>query len=328
MARRCPCPSWPMSSPRWRSPTGRSASAPSFPPAGGVAWPRGPPSGPSPRRTNPERSAGTGSSRTPMGWRGGHPIRRRNRGAWRAASRCSATRAAPPASRQGSTRAAPGSSISERYWANAASEMISMTLAVTFALVLGGARGPVQRGTLHHGGQGELQVFAGKLRQGVLVRDDFALLRELDCAFEHAVGLGHDGVVGRVRHHGPLSRRGRGKADVARRASRRRPAACAGSCGFPTGSSSRRIPYWSRNIPSMTLLDIAAQPDQCPVGRIGEQQVHDFGGGTQLLNGFQQRARSRSSRRALLRRGRSSPASRASTAAAKTSSAPRVMEMM
>src|SRR5690606_9560995 len=63
-------------------------------------------------------------------------------------------------------------------------------------VVLGVARRLVQCGGLHDGGQREFQVFAGKFGQGVLVGDDLALFGELDGAFQDAVGLGHDGVIG------------------------------------------------------------------------------------------------------------------------------------
>ncbi len=67
---------------------------------------------------------------------------------------------------------------------------------VPFALVVRRARIPVQGRALEHCREGQLQVFPGQLRQRVLVRDDLALFGELDLAFQHAVGLGHDGVIG------------------------------------------------------------------------------------------------------------------------------------
>ena len=63
-------------------------------------------------------------------------------------------------------------------------------VSVALPLVIGSARGAVQGGTLHHGGQGQLQVLAGQLRQRVLVRDDLALFGELDFTLEDAVAAG------------------------------------------------------------------------------------------------------------------------------------------
>ena len=60
------------------------------------------------RRTSRARSAGTGSSRTPTGWRAARRCRRRSRAAGPAGSRCSASRAARPAWRPGSRRAGRG----------------------------------------------------------------------------------------------------------------------------------------------------------------------------------------------------------------------------
>jgi hypothetical protein len=50
---------------------------------------------------------------------------------------------------------------------------------------------------LEHRREREFEVLAGQLGQRVLVRDDLALLGELDLAFKHPIGLGHDRVVGR-----------------------------------------------------------------------------------------------------------------------------------
>src|SRR4029453_18473461 len=54
----------------------------------------------------------------------------------------------------------------------------------------------VQNGALQHGGHRELQVLPGQRGQQVLVRDDLALLGDLDGAIEGAARLSEDRVVG------------------------------------------------------------------------------------------------------------------------------------
>ena len=72
------------------------------------ARPPGRRAGRSRRRTSRARSAGTGSSRTPRGWRAGRRSRRRSRAAGPAGSRCSATELLDRRGRPGSRRAGRG----------------------------------------------------------------------------------------------------------------------------------------------------------------------------------------------------------------------------
>ena len=149
---------------------------------------------------------------------------------------------------------------------------------------------------------GELEVFPGQLRQRVLVRDDLALLGELDLALEHAVGLGHDGVVGRpaAAAHGAAAAVEEAHADavlgghVAQLALGLVDLPLAGhDAGFLVGV----------RVAEHDFLHVAAQPDELAVGRIGEQLVHDLGRGAQFLDGLQQRREADLGVRAPRRRG-------------------------
>ena len=76
----------------------------------------------------------------------------------------------------------------------------------------------------------------------------------------------------------------------------------------------------------MTSCTSPRSADDPPVRRVGEQVVEQVGGRAQLVDGLQQRDEADPARRRPARS--TSPASRASTTAASTSSAPRVIETM
>ena len=188
-------------------------------------------------------------------------------------------------------------------------------------------------GRLQHRGHGQLEILARKLGQRVLVRDHLALLGELDLAVEHAPRLGQDRVVRRaaaasdrpapaVEQAQPHAVPGR---DVAQRA--------LGLVDLPLGRGDAGL-LVRVGVAEHHLLHVAAQLHDQPVRRVGQQIADHLARAAQLVDGLEQRdepdARERLPHpvRARRRARRPGPASRASTAAASTSSAPRVIDTM
>ena len=159
----------------------------------------------------------------------------------------------------------------------------------------------------------------------VLVGDDLALLGHLDLALQRAPGLGEDRVV-------------RGAAAAADGAAaaveEAQPYAVAvgdvaqpalGAVDLPLGGGDA-AELGGVGVAEHDLLDVAAQGDEPPVGGVGEHLVEDAG-----RRRFSSSVVSSSGTMPILAQPacRSiSPASRARTAAAKTSSAPWHIEMM
>ena len=147
---------------------------------------------------------------------------------------------------------------------------------------------PVEHRRLERRGKSELEVLPGQRGQRVLVRDDLALLGDLDLPVERPPRLGQDRVVRRAAAAPDRAATAVEEPQPHAVAHRDVTQLALGPVDLPLGGRDARL-LVRVGVAEHHLLHVPAQRDEPAVRRVDEQVVEDPAGLPQLAHGLEQR---------------------------------------